>query len=99
MRLQDGESRGVAVFGYWLGHAFWGTGLATEAARLLASHAFTVRDLRRLEAYVFAPNVASARVLEKAGFRRGAVLREGVMDREGIVMDAWLYARLRSEAT
>lgn len=99
LRPLAGESLGVAEFGYWLGQRSWGRGLATEAARLLVRYAFRVRGLRRLEAYVFAPNLASARVVEKSGFRREAILREAIVDREGAVMDAWLYAQLRSEAS
>jgi len=91
-----GEQRGTAEFGYWLGRAYWGRGIATEAACLLASHALRERDLRRLEAHVFAPNVASARVLAKAGFVREAVLHESYMERDGTIVDGYLYARLRS---
>jgi RimJ/RimL family protein N-acetyltransferase len=91
------ERRGSAEFGYWLGRAFWGRGIATEAARLLAAHAFADRALRRLEAHVFVANHASARVLEKCGFSREAVLREAYVERDGTVRDGLLYARLRSD--
>ena len=63
----DGERLGVAEFGYWLTPQYWGRGIVTAASRLLVEHAFEVRGLRRLEAHVFAPNLASARVLEKCG--------------------------------
>jgi ribosomal-protein-alanine N-acetyltransferase len=92
-----GEHRGVAEFGYWLGRAYWGRGIMTEAAGLLATHAFGAREVRRLEAHVFAPNVASVRVLEKLGFTREAVLRESYVERDGTIVDGYLYAKLRSE--
>jgi len=95
LREHGGESRGVAEFGYWLGRRFWGRGIATQAAHAFIPGAFAQRDLRRLEAHVFSANAASARVLEKCGFLREAVLREALTDREGVVMDAWLYAQLR----
>ncbi len=91
-----GEHAGVAEFGYWLGCAYWGRGIATEAAGLVVRHAFDVRHLRRLEAHVFAPNTASARVLEKTGFTREAVLRESYVERDGTIVDGYLYALLRS---
>jgi len=94
---REGEARGTAEFGYWLGREFWGRGIATEAACLLAGHALTLRGLRRLEARVWEPNRASARVLEKAGFVREAELREAVVDRNGIVSNLLLYARLASD--
>jgi ribosomal-protein-alanine N-acetyltransferase len=93
----DGEGLGVAEFGYWLGRAFWGRGIATEAARLLADYALTIRGLRRLESRVWEPNHASIRVLEKAGFVREALLRDGVIDRDGVVSNLLLYGRLASD--
>jgi RimJ/RimL family protein N-acetyltransferase len=92
-----GEKRGVAEFGYWLGIAWWGRGVATEAARLLADHALKARGFRRLEAFVFAPNAASARVLEKCAFRFEGRTREGLVERDGAVVDGLLYARLASD--
>ena len=91
-----GHRRGVAEFGYWLGRQYWGKGLATEAGHLCVEYAFEKHGLRRLEAHVFAPNVDSARVLEKLGFFREAILRDGVVDRDGIVLDSYLYVKLRT---
>ena len=52
------------LIGYWLGRAFWGRGIATQALeRFIAS-----LDQRPLLAYVLASNVGSVRVLEKCGF-------------------------------
>ncbi|HEX3463328.1 MAG TPA: GNAT family protein [Candidatus Elarobacter sp.] len=92
-----GEHRGVALFGYWLGRRFWAGGLATDAARTLARYALRERGIRRLEASVFAPNAASARVLEKAGFTLEGCKRAGYVDREGNVLDELVYARLASD--
>ena len=93
----DGERTGVAEFGYWLTPKYWGRGIVTAASRLLVKHAFDLRGLRRLEAHVFAPNVASARVLEKCGFVKEATMRQRVTDREGDVLDTYLYARLATD--
>lgn len=94
---QGGEHRGSAIFGYWLGRAFWGRGIATDAARTLARYALSEGGLRRLEATVFAPNLTSARVLEKAGFTFEARLRESYVERDGTVCDGLLYSRLASD--
>ena len=88
-----GEKLGVAEFGYWIAPQFWNRGIATDAAHTLAEHALTVRKLRRLEAHVFEPNLASMRVLEKVGFIREAIMRQRVVDRAGAVMGSVLYAR------
>ena len=89
------ERHGVAIFGYWLGRSYWGRGVATEAARMLADYALTIAGLRRLEASVFEENAASIRVLEKCGFTLEGRLRWLYLDRDGAVCDAFLYAKLR----
>ena len=94
----DGERTGVAEFGYWITPAYWGRGIITAASRLLVRHAFEVRGLRRLEAHVFAPNIASARVLEKCGFVKEATMRQRVTDRAGDVLDTYLYAKLATDS-
>ncbi|TDV55109.1 GNAT family N-acetyltransferase [Actinophytocola oryzae] len=55
--------------GYRLRPAVWGRGLATEGVRLLVRRAFTELALDRVVATTMAVNVASRRVLEKAGLR------------------------------
>jgi len=94
---QRGEHEGSAIFGYWLGRRYWGRGIATDAARTMADHAFRSRGLRRLEASVFGPNAASARVLEKAGFTLEGRMRESYLERDGTPTDALIYARLATD--
>jgi RimJ/RimL family protein N-acetyltransferase len=64
-----------AVFGYWLGVAYWGRGYMTEALREILRHGFEELKLRRIEAYHFAHNPASGRVMRKAGLRYEGVQR------------------------
>ena len=49
---------------YWIGRQFWGSGVATEALRQFVA----LSGERPLYAWVANSNVASARVLLKAGF-------------------------------
>ena len=93
----DAERSGAASFGYWLGRAYWGRGIGTEAARMISDYALRPGNLRRLEARVFAENVASARILEKCGFVLEGVLREHYIDRSDKVCDALLFARLAGD--
>lgn len=55
--------------GYWIGRRHWGQGYATEATRAVLGLARAIGH-RRIFATHFADNAASARVLEKTGFRR-----------------------------
>jgi ribosomal-protein-alanine N-acetyltransferase len=63
--------RGVAeagTLGYWIGQPFAGRGHATAAVRAVVDHAFGELKLHRVEAACVPTNLASRRVLEKAGF-------------------------------
>jgi RimJ/RimL family protein N-acetyltransferase len=92
----DVERVGAEV-GYWLGHEFWGRGIATTAVRLISGHAFAANpELRRLYAMPYATNAASARVLEKAGYLREGILRQSAI-KDGRVLDQFMYAVLRDE--
>lgn len=95
--LKGDVERVGAEVGYWLGHEFWGRGLATEALRQMARRAFAEQpELRRLWAVPFADNAGSARVLEKAGFVREGVLRQSAI-KDGRVHDQVMYALLRDD--
>ena len=70
--------RGVAqaaTLGYWVGQPFERRGYTTEAVRLIARFAFQVLQLHRVEAACLPENLASRRVLEKAGFVREGYAR------------------------
>lgn len=62
------EGPDVAL-GYALGAAWWGRGLATEAARAVLAEAFGPLGLERVVAITREQNAGSRRVLEKLGFR------------------------------
>ena len=87
-------ARFTAELGYWLGEPFWGRGLATEALRRFTEYAFESFSFERLEAWIFASNPASGRVLEKAGYEREATLKSSAF-KEGRFLDCHVYARLR----
>lgn len=66
--------------GYAIGSRHWGKGYISEALQALVDHGFDVLDLNRIEADIDPRNAASARVLEKLGFRK-----EGYMPERWIV--------------
>lgn len=65
-----------AHIGYCIHPKFRRKGLATKGTKLLAKYAFKRYKLKRLEAMCRDFNKASARVLEKAGFKLEGVLRK-----------------------
>jgi RimJ/RimL family protein N-acetyltransferase len=80
-----------AQFGYWLGEAFWGRGIATAAVQAVVPYVIARFGVVRLESPVFEWNPASMRVLEKCGFAREGVLRLSI-SKDGRLIDQVLYA-------
>lgn len=74
-------------FGYTLARAFWGRGLATEAAGAALRYIFENVNVEEIAASVDSRHAASIRVLEKIGFvyQITEELEEGV--------DLWYVAR------
>jgi RimJ/RimL family protein N-acetyltransferase len=66
-RPPEGAGPGEVELGYRLRKAAWGQGYATEASRALIRKAFTELGVQRVVATTFAANLASRRVMEKAG--------------------------------
>ena len=65
----------MATLGYWIGQPFERRGYTTEAVRLIVRFALDTLRLHRVEAACLPENLASRRVLEKAGFVREGYAR------------------------
>lgn len=89
----SGSRAGVAILGYWLSPSHWGRGIASDVVRLLVARGFSP-GFKRIEASVFAPNAASARVLEKCGFALEGRLRSSYVDRDGKRCDELVFGRV-----
>jgi len=73
-----------------------GKGYGTEATQLLTDYLFTTRPIVRVEAWTWAENIASARALEKCGFRQEGISRKCVFF-NGAYRDMAIYSILREE--
>ncbi len=85
-----------AEIGYWLAKPFWGRGIMTDAVRTYVDYAFRELSVVRLTAHTFEFNLASARVLEKNGFKLEGRLRKHLM-KDGKLIDARLYGLLKED--
>lgn len=74
-----------AEMGYWIGRAYWGKGIATRAVNLLTDYGFNRLGLIRIYAGVFESNMASRRVLEKAGFSLEGIAYRAVVKDEKLL--------------
>jgi RimJ/RimL family protein N-acetyltransferase len=66
-RPREGTAPGQVELGYRLRQSAWGKGYATEGSRALIRKGFTESGVQRVTAEAMAANMASRRVMEKAG--------------------------------
>ena len=88
---EDDVERVSAEIGYWVGEAYWGRGIATDALKAVTAYALESEHLTRIFALPFADNAGSCRVLEKAGYVLEARLRRSAI-KEGRIVDQMQYA-------
>lgn len=69
LKLEDEDKTHIGNVTYWIGEPYWGKGIATKALKLFTKYSFEKYPVERLEGKVYTWNDASARVLEKAGYK------------------------------
>ena len=88
--LADVESKN-AEMGYWLAETYWGHGIITNAIKQMIDYGFSNFNINRIFARPFGTNVASQKVLQKAGFKLEATL-EKTFFKNGEYLDELVYA-------
>lgn len=88
VRCRDSE------LGYFLQRSHWSQGIMTKAVQQMCEEAFQHLDINRISALVYAPNIASRRVLEKNSFVIEGILRQAITKKDKHY-DACLYAKYR----
>lgn len=90
------RQHGKAEIGFWLLPDYWHQGLMSEAAAACVDFAFWKLRLHRLEAYVEAPNQASAGLLRKLRFTREGIFRDYEYKNDRFITIT-LYSRLSND--
>ena len=90
-------SQRSAEFGFLVNRRCWGKGYATEAATAIVNWALSIPSVCRVWATCDTENMASARVLEKAGLSPEGTLRRSIVrpNLSDEPRDALIYARVR----
>lgn len=97
-RPVEGAPPGEVELGYRLRRSAWGKGYATEGSRALIHKGFAELGVRRVVASTMVANVASERVMQKAGLKFVRIFRQPWPDYiEGEEQGDVEYALLRSE--
>jgi [ribosomal protein S5]-alanine N-acetyltransferase len=82
--------------GYFLDEAYWGKGIVTKAVKAATAYSFSKFEIVRVYAETFADNPASRKVLEKAGFKCEAVLKNYIV-KNGVIKDCCIYSVLKDD--
>ncbi len=93
---QDNIHRQTAELGYYIAEEYWGKGIMAEAVKQICEYVFGNSDIIRIYAEPFAYNIASCRVLEKAGFQYEGTLRSNAV-KNSKVIDMKMYSLLKEE--
>ncbi|MEE1186856.1 MAG: GNAT family protein [Acutalibacteraceae bacterium] len=91
---RDNIYKKTCELGYYLAQEYWGKGIMTDAVRQICDYVFTHTDIIRIFAEVYADNIGSCRVLEKAGFTLEGIMKNNAI-KNGKVLDMKLYALTR----
>lgn len=82
--------------GYWLGEPFWNRGIMTEVVKAIVAFGFNELKAHRIFAGIFSFNTASARVLQKCGFKHEATLHQSVF-KNGQWADELVFALINPQ--
>ena len=77
--------------GYWLSEDYWNQGILSKLIPAMVEYGFKTFDIERIYARPFGNNPASARVLEKSGFKLEARFEKTVL-KKGEMLDELVYA-------
>ncbi len=77
--------------GYFLGEPFWNKGITTLAVKEIVNYGFKNFDVVRIFARPYGNNIASQKVLEKAGFKLEAKIEKNIYKNDEF-LDELIYA-------
>ena len=80
-----------AELGYWLAEPFWGHGICTKVVLQMVEYGFKTWDIDRIFARPFGENIASQKVLQKAGFTLEGSFKNTLF-KNGTYQDELIYA-------
>lgn len=94
LHFQTDIYRKNAELGYWIAEPYWGKGIMTKAVSRMVDYGFKTFEIQRIFARPFGTNIASQKVLEKAGFILEGSFKDTLF-KNGIYLDELIYAARR----
>lgn len=90
---KEAEYAHAAELGYWVAQEYWNQGIASRAVIEFTELVFAATAIQRIYAVVTAPNLASLKVMEKAGYSLEGILRKAVQ-KQGQFYDEHIFAKV-----
>lgn len=84
-----------AELGYVLAKAYWGRGIATYAVKKALESGFNDLGVHRIEALVDPKNIASFKVLHKAGMKCEGILKSYILFK-GMLRDSYIFSKTKN---
>ena len=84
----------TAEIGYWIGEPFWNKGIATKTVNIITNYGFDQFNFVRIHTGVFEFNMASMRVLEKAGYKKDGLFEKAVI-KNGQIWNEHRYSKIK----
>lgn len=93
------KSVNMITIGYRLNEQYWGKGIATLTVKAMTEYLFNDIGINRIQAFVMTENIKSQKVLEKNGFIKEGIIRQGHIWKGQGLVDLVLYSLLKDEVT
>ena len=96
VKKRHGLHSNVGKVGYYLIPEYHSMGIMTEAVKMICAEALSKLSIKRIEGSTFESNIASQRVLEKAGFEFEGVLKDSLF-KNGRYYNECVYGMVKGE--
>ena len=87
----------MITIGYRLNDRFWNKGIAAKAVKAMVDYLFNDIGINRVQAFVMPENIRSQKVLQKNGFVKEGIIRQGYVWKGQGVVDLILYSLLKAD--
>jgi len=91
------DNQEQCTIGYCIGREFWGKGITSEALKAVINYFFVEVGFERLQAFYHSDNVASGKVMLKAGMKYEGKLRHYQKSTKGNFADCDFYGIIKSD--
>lgn len=95
--LPEDKNASNAEIGYWIAEEYWGKGVATTAVRLFVEYVFLNTSVSKVFNPVTQANIASIKVMQKAGFVQEKIVRHAVQH-QGKWFDEVIFVKTKPDS-